>query len=59
MKIVRLPGGPREHGNSYTIAGRLCGAAQGLGAEVRTFALNKLDYLGCQGCMACRTKLDK
>ncbi len=41
MKIVCLPGGPREDGNSYTIAGRPCDAARGLGAEVRTFDLDE------------------
>jgi multimeric flavodoxin WrbA len=59
MKIVYLLGSPREKGNSATIANRFCSTAERLGAEVRTFVLNKLQYRGCQGCMACKTRLDR
>jgi len=59
MKIACLLGSPRVKGNSATIANRFCSTAQGLGAEVKTFALNNLKYRGCQGCMACKTKLDR
>lgn len=59
MRIVCLLGSPRENGNSSTIAKHLCNEAEKLGAEVRTFALNKLQYRGCQGCMACKTGLDR
>ncbi len=59
MNIVCLLGSPREKGNSATIANRFCSTAQGLGAEVKTFTLNNLQYRGCQGCMACKTKLDR
>ncbi|MGO9556070.1 MAG: flavodoxin family protein [Syntrophobacteraceae bacterium] len=59
MNIVCLLGSPREKGNSAAIANRFCSTAQGLGAEVKTFTLNNLKYRGCQGCMACKTKLDR
>jgi multimeric flavodoxin WrbA len=59
MKIACLLGSPRLKGNSATIAKRFCDVATGLNAEVRTFALNQLNYRGCQACMACKTKLDK
>ncbi len=59
MKILCLLGSPREKGNSATIANRFCTTAERLGAEVRTFVLNKLQFRGCQGCMACKTKLDR
>ena len=36
-----------------------CDAAEKLGATVETFSLNKLNFRGCQGCMACKTKLDR
>jgi multimeric flavodoxin WrbA len=59
MKITCVLGSPRETGNSSTIASRFCGKAEELGAEVKTFVLNQLQYQGCQGCMACKTKLDR
>jgi multimeric flavodoxin WrbA len=59
MKIVNLLGSPRPKGNSAAMAGKFCETAQGLGAEVTTFALNKLKYRGCQACMTCKTKLEK
>ena len=58
MKIVCLLGSPQEKGNSATVANRFCATAERLGAEVQVFALNKLEYQGCQACMACKTKLD-
>ncbi|MGO9021181.1 MAG: flavodoxin family protein [Syntrophobacteraceae bacterium] len=59
MKIVCLFGSPRENGNSATIAKRFCDTAERFGTEIQTFTLNKLEFRGCQGCMACKTKLDK
>jgi multimeric flavodoxin WrbA len=58
-KITCLLGSPRPKGNSTTIAKRFCETAEKLGAQVTTFALNKLTYKGCQACMTCKTKLDK
>lgn len=59
MNIVCLFGSPRIKGNSAGIANRFLEAAQGMGAQVQTFALNKLSYRGCQACMTCKTKLDR
>lgn len=59
MKIVSVLGSPRMRSNSSTIAKRFCITAQKLGAEVKTFTLNDLHFRGCQGCMACKTKLDR
>ncbi len=59
MKVVCLLGSPRLKGNTATLAKRFCETAEKLGATIQTFALNKLNYKGCQGCMACKTKLDK
>lgn len=59
MKLVTLLGSPRLKGNSATIAERFCDTARDLGAEVQIFALNELEYRGCQGCMICKTKLDR
>ena len=58
MKVVCLFGSPKPKGNSAFLANRFCEAAKARGAEVETFSLNKLNYKGCQACMACKTKLD-
>ncbi len=59
MKITCLLGSPREQGNSSILANHFCKTAQEYGAVVRTFSLNKLQYRGCQACMACKNKLDR
>jgi multimeric flavodoxin WrbA len=59
MKIVSVLGSPRENGNSATIANRFRATAEKFGAEVKTFVLNNMEYRGCQGCLACKTKLDR
>jgi multimeric flavodoxin WrbA len=59
MKIICLLGSPRKRANSSMIAERFCTTAQKLGAEVQTFTLNDLHFRGCQGCMACKTRLDR
>jgi multimeric flavodoxin WrbA len=59
MKIVSLLGSPRKNGNSSTIAKRFCSTAEKFGAEVTTFVLNSLEFRGCQGCMLCKTELDR
>ncbi|MGC8491371.1 MAG: flavodoxin family protein [Syntrophobacteraceae bacterium] len=59
MKVVSLLGSPRKNANSSLVAERFCATAQNLGAEVRSFTLNDLDFRGCQGCYVCKTKLDR
>ncbi len=59
MNIVCLLGSPRAKSNSSAIAKRFIDAAEKSGAKVKTYTLNDLKYSGCQGCMACKTKLDK
>ncbi len=56
MKVTCVLGSPREEGNSSKIAARLCSSMQAKGAETRIFFLNKLRYVGCQSCMACKDK---
>ena len=58
MKITCLLGSPRHDGNSAIIANRFIETAVSLGAETRTFHLNRLAYRGCQGCCKCKTGLD-
>jgi multimeric flavodoxin WrbA len=59
MKIVCLLGSPRSKGNSAALAEQFCQTVKELGGDVETFALNKMTYRGCQGCMMCKTKLEK
>lgn len=59
MKIVSLLGSPRPKGNTAFITDRFCSTAEASGAEIQTFALNKLKYRGCQECMTCKTKLER
>jgi multimeric flavodoxin WrbA len=47
MKIVCLLGSPRPKGNSAAMASKFCETAESLGAEVTTFALNKLKLEKC------------
>jgi multimeric flavodoxin WrbA len=54
VKIVTLLGSPRSKGNSSTIAKKIVETAAALGAENRSFELNRLSYRGCQACYACK-----
>ncbi len=59
MNIVCLLGSPRVRSNSSAIAKRFIETAEKSGAKAKTYTLNDLKYRGCQGCMACKTKLEK
>ncbi len=59
MNITCILGSPRVKGNSAAIARRFCDKAGQMGAKVRYFNLNELNYKGCQACMACKTKSDR
>ena len=59
MKIVAVLGSPRPEGNSAVLAQRLLESAEGQGAEVQTFFVNKMDFKGCQGCESCKTTSDR
>ncbi|WP_147822190.1 flavodoxin family protein [Salidesulfovibrio onnuriiensis] len=56
MNVVTILGSPRKKGNSSSIARAFTETAQELGAQTRTYHLNSLDFRGCQGCYACKTK---
>lgn len=59
MKVVCLLGSPRQDGNSAALAKHFGAAAEKQGAVVQTYALNTLNFKGCQGCMACKTKSEE
>lgn len=54
-KLVCLLASPRLGGNSDTLAGHFCNAAQKKGADVKTFALRDLQFQGCVQLLACKT----
>jgi multimeric flavodoxin WrbA len=58
MKIVAVLGSPRPQGNSSTLARAFLQAAAARGAEISEFAVNKMDFKGCQGCGGCKTGSD-
>jgi multimeric flavodoxin WrbA len=58
MKIVAVLGSPRPQGNSNTLARAFLQAAAEQGAQVSEFLLNQMQFKGCQGCGACKTKSD-
>ncbi|MCX7981428.1 MAG: flavodoxin family protein [Syntrophales bacterium] len=59
MKVVCVLGSPRSKGNSSFLARRICDRVRSSGAKVKIFSLNKISYRGCQGCMACKDKLER
>jgi len=59
MKLVSILGSPHSQGNGGTITSRFTETAAKLGAEVRQFELNNLNYRGCQACYKCKTTLDR
>jgi multimeric flavodoxin WrbA len=54
MKLVCISGSPRANGNSVAVIKEFSRLAEAKNYEVTTHYLNKLNYKGCQGCMACK-----
>jgi multimeric flavodoxin WrbA len=59
MKIVVVLGSPRPEGNCAILAQKVCDAAEGQGAEVQKYFVNKMDFKACQGCESCKTTSDQ
>lgn len=59
MKILTINGSPRMKGNSTTLSAHFSEIAEKAGAEVKKYYLNKLNYKGCQACMACKGRTEK
>jgi multimeric flavodoxin WrbA len=55
MKITAILGSPRTKGNSAAVVDLLIDALQPAKPEVKRHELNKLNFKGCQACMACKT----
>ena len=59
MKIAAVLGSPRTKSNSATLTRMILDSAGQNGAKTQSFILNDLAYKGCQGCEACKSKLDR
>ncbi|WP_310599647.1 flavodoxin family protein [Desulfobulbus sp.] len=59
MNIVNILGSPRKNGTSARIARAFAETAATYGATVTDYALNTMQYRGCQGCEGCHTRADR
>ncbi len=59
MKITAIFGSPVCKGNTETMAEAFLAECAKAGAEINRWRLNELDYKGCSGCMACKTRLEE
>lgn len=59
MKVLCLMGSPREDGNSTKIADHLLKKLDEKGAQIATFYLSEMFFKDCQGCLMCKTGLEK
>ncbi|MDR1397408.1 MAG: flavodoxin family protein [Desulfarculales bacterium] len=54
MQVVAVLGSPRPRASSNKLADSFLNAAGRQGAQVETFILNDLRFIGCQGCYGCK-----
>ena len=59
MNIACIKGSPRVNGNSSRLADYFLKNFDGPENEIKTFNLNQLNYMGCQGCRKCLTDAEK
>ena len=58
MNVVAILGSPRPRASSNKLAQRFLDVAASKGAEVDSFILNDLQFIGCQGCYGCKRVRD-
>lgn len=58
MKVVAILGSPRPNGNSAMLAREVLDRLAAQGVQISVFELNRLNFKGCQGCDACKTKAE-
>ncbi len=58
MIVTAILGSPRKKGATSTIAQSFVEEAESRGAEVKNYFLHGMDYKGCQGCHACKSKTE-
>ena len=59
MKITAIFGSPVRKGNTETMAEAFLTECSLAGAEITRWRLDDLDYKGCSGCLACKTRLEE
>jgi multimeric flavodoxin WrbA len=59
MNIACIKGSPRVNGNSSRLADYFLKNFDSIENEIKTFNLNQLNYMGCQGCRKCLTAAEK
>lgn len=59
MKITCLLGSPRLNGNCEALLRSFRESARTLGAEIDYYALRNLNFGGCLGCLACKSKSER
>jgi multimeric flavodoxin WrbA len=56
MKVIGINGSPRKLWNTATLVSKALEGAAAQGATTELFHLYDLDFKGCKGCMACKTR---
>ena len=59
MNIACIKGSPRVNGNSSRLADYFLKNFDSIENEIKTFNINQLNYMGCQGCRKCLTDAEK
>ena len=55
MKVIGFIGSPREGGNTEILVEEMLKGASDVGAETRSFNLDKLDITPCKACQHCKS----
>lgn len=55
-QIIAFVGSPRKTGNTATLVEEAVKGARDVGAEVKVYYLEELNFRACQGCATCRQK---
>lgn len=59
MRVVAILGSPRPEGNSNSLARIVLKELEAADNIITTYHLNRLKFMGCQGCSACKGKSNK
>ncbi len=58
MRVVAVLGSPRSRASSNGLAKNFLDVASDMGANVQSFVLNDLKFIGCQGCYGCKRRVE-